>query len=425
MDRRSETGRRRLGLAAVVIMLMAAGCSEKSCSSPTGDSSYSGTLSSSVASGSMASGSMAAVSSAEASAATSTVASPKAAWTIVAAGPTPLGMLPLGPTARNNQPPVPCTPGIPIGISRPVVYEALSADQLLADPRPSGVGEIVNYDWGGHRPVTADSLHITVPGLSWTLRPRAALMRMVVATSDGVCFAQWRVTARPLANYDGAQESGSSWALLGKGSVQTDATVIEGLPEGDWILHVHLAFAPIGATPTHSSESYARVVVGEKLAVQPPTVPAPDPEDGCAGQALQSGLNPDVELVLAGMHASAMGIHGTVSSGYGGALLPAEMPDPPIPTHPGTKITIRTEDGTCGNDSGGFMSMPVPDALAGPYAEDSGLPTNDGADPTASTPQMVRSMVGMAPAPGEWLLTVTFWFGGPALVTYYWRISVT
>ena len=334
-------------------------------------------------------------------------------------------MLPLGPTTSHNQPPAPCTPGVPIGISRPTLSEALPVDQLSADPRPSAVGEIVNYNWAGHRPVAADSLRITVPALTWTLRPRAALMRLFLATSDGVCFAEWRVTARPLVAYDGAQESGSSWALLGEGSVQTDATVIGGLPAGDWILHIHLAFAPVGATPSHSSESYARVVVGDQLAVQPPTVAAPNPAANCTGQTLASGRNPDIELAVAGMNSTAMGIHGTVSTGHGGALLPAEMPDPPITMTPGMEIHVRTQDGSCGNDWGGFTFMPVPDALAGPFAEDAGLPTNDGTNPSVSTPQMAGAMTGLAPAPGQWLLTVTFWFGGPGSITYYWRISVT
>jgi len=34
-------------------------------------------------------------------------------------------------------------------------------------------------------------------------------------------------------------------------------------------------------------------------------------------------------------------------------------------------------------------------------------------------------MNGLAPAPGEWLMVVSFWFGGPEAETYYWRISVS
>lgn len=394
----------------MVIMLAVAGCQGNSCSAPGAGSATGSATGSTLPPGS--------------SAATSAEAIPTPAWTI-AAGPTPAGMLPLGPTTSNNQPPKPCTPGIPIGISSPILYEALPADQFGADPPQAGVGEIVNYDWGGHKPLAAASLGVTVPALAGTLRPRAPLMRMVLATSDGVCFAQWRVTARPLLDFDGAQDSNSGWIPLGEGSAQTDATVVAGLPEGDWIVHIHLAFAPVGTTPSHASESYARVVVGDRLTVQPPVVPAPDPAADCAGKSLQPGRNPDIELMVPGMHSTSMGVHGTVSTGHGGSLLPAEMPDTLIPTQPGSTITLRTQDGSCGKDWSGYTFLPVPDALAGPYAEGSRLPTNNGTGPNASAQQLVGAMMGLAPAPGEWLLAVTFWFGGPEAATYYWRITVT
>jgi hypothetical protein len=356
---------------------------------------------------------------------TSPAGAASAHWTFDDSGPTPTGMLPLGPTAGLNEPPGPCQPGIPILIAQPKLYEALAADQELGDQQVAGVGEVVNYDWGGHRPVAADSLRVTVPSRVWTLRLAEPLMRLVIATSDGVCFAQWRVTARPLAGYDGAQDTGSGWYLLSQGSAQTDAAVVEGLPRGEWVVHVHLVYSPSDTGLAYSSESYVGVIVGDQPALVDPEVPAPDPAVDCTGQSLTLDRQVDAELIVGGETGSTAGVRGTASTGHGGRDLPATMPAPSVQVKAGRQITVRTVDGTCGNDWSGFAFMPVPDALDGPFTPESGLPTNDGADPTASTPQLVGAINGLAPAPGEWLLTVMFWFGGPDATTYYWRISVS
>jgi hypothetical protein len=339
-------------------------------------------------------------------------------WALDTSGPIPDGMLPLGPTESQNQPPGPCTPGIP-GISSPTLFDALPADQLQGDPQPAGVGQIVNYDWGGHRPVAADSLRVAVPQLNWTLRPRAARMRMVVATSTGICFAGWRVTARPLDGYDGAQDDGH-WALLGEGSAQTDATVVEGLPAGDWIVHVHLAYAPANTAPTHTSESYVRVVVGDRLAVPAPNVAEPDPPVDCSGQSLAPGRTPEVVLAVDGVEGTTSGLYDRGNTGE-----PASMPGPTVQLRAGARFTIRTADGTCGNDWSGLFFFAVPDDLTGPIASLSGLTTNNGTDPDAVTPQLTGAMAGLAPAPGEWLIGAIFWFGGPDAALYYWRVSVS
>lgn len=352
-------------------------------------------------------------------------ATPTSAWTIDETGPTPAGMLPLGPTTSLNQPPEPCQPGVPIVITQPKLYEALAADQALGDQQTAGVGEVVVYDWAGHRPVAADSLRVTVPSLAWTLRSHLARTRLVLATSDGVCFAQWRVTARPLAGYDGAQDPGSRWYLLGQGSAQADATVVQGLPQGEWIVHVHLGYAAVGSALPYTSESYVRVIVGDQLALTDPQAPAPDPAANCTGQSLAPGRVADAELTVQGVSGSIAGVLGTVPTSHGGADLPAAMPDPPIQLRSGSKVTVRPADGTCGNDWSGFAFRPVPDSLGGPIAPESGLPTSDGAARAASTPQLVGAVDGLAPAAGEWLMTVTFWFGGPEAATYYWRISVS
>ena len=152
-------------------------------------------------------------------------------------------------------------------IAQPKLYEALAADQALGDQQTAGVGEVVTYEWGGHRPVAADSPRVTVPSLAWTLRSHLARTRMTLATSDGVCFAQWRVTARPLDGYDGAQDPGAGWYLLGQGSAQTDATVVQGVPQGEWILHVHLGYAAADSALPYTSESYVRVIVGDQPAL--------------------------------------------------------------------------------------------------------------------------------------------------------------
>jgi hypothetical protein len=387
---------RECGLVAIIVAMVAAGCVGASGTSPGAVTT-----------------------------ATRTEATPNSAWTIDETGPTPPGMPPLGPTAGLNQPPRPCQPSVPIVIAQPKMYEALAANWALGDQQQAGVGEVVTYDWGAHRPVAADSLRVTVPSLAWTLRSRVAHMRLVVATSDGVCFAQWRVAARPLAGYDGAQDAGSGWYLLGQGSAPTDATVVQGLPVGEWIVHVHLGYAAVDSSLSYSSESYVRIIVGDQLAITDPQAPAPDPAANCSGQSLAPGRNADAELTVQGVTGPTAGMHGTVSTGHGGAALPAAMPDPPIHMRSGSKLTVRTADGTCGNDWSGLAFLAVPDALGGPSAPESGLPTNDGADRAASTTQLIGAMNGLAPAPGEWLLTVTFWFGGPDAATYYWRISVS
>jgi hypothetical protein len=339
------------------------------------------------------------------------------AWVLDSSAPLPDGMLPLGPTESNNQPPAPCTPGVPDYLNFPSMYDAAVASNQY-DPQPAAVGETVNYDWGGHRPVSANSLRVTVPQLGWTLRSRAPRMRMVVALSSGWCFAAWRVTARPLDRYDGAQDDGS-WALLGEGATETDATVVEGLPAGDWIVHIHLAYAEPNATPTHSIESYARVVVGDRLAVPAPQVAAPA---GCSGQAPAPGSVPDVLLAVDGATGTTKGLIDKAQVGQVGK--PGSLPTEMVHMKAGVRFTIRTADGTCGNDWSGLFFLPVPDDPAGPFASISGLPTDNGTDPLASTPQPISGMAGLAPAAGEWLVGAMFEFDQTGAVIYYWHVSV-
>jgi hypothetical protein len=351
--------------------------------------------------------------------------SASASLTLNSGDPAPDGMLPLGPTKSANQPPAPCVPGVPdgAGVTAPGMYEALPADVLRADPQPGGVGEVVNYDWGGHRPVAADTLRVTVPNLLGTLRPRAARMRLVIAISTGTCFASWRATARQLQDYDGSQDVGG-WALLGEGQAQTDATVIEGLPDGDWIVHVHLAFEAAGAGVRYSSESYVRVLVGGEVAVPARPVPAPDPAAKCPAQALTAGRPaPDVALTVSGEAGSTKSSLGTVST-KGSAGEPDKLPVDVVSMKPGSPFTIRTVNGSCGNDWSGLFFLAVPDSSDGPVAPLSGLPTNNGADPAAVTPPLVGAMNGLAPAQGEWLIGAMFWFGGPEATQYFWRVSV-
>jgi hypothetical protein len=336
----------------------------------------------------------------------------------------PDGMLPLGPTRSLNQPPAPCGPGIPGGVQAPGVYPADVVTYYQAQMGGGAAGEVVNYDWGGHRPLAADSLHVRIPDLSNALRVGRAGMRLVVGTSDGVCFASWGVTARSVTGYDGSQDPGS-WELLGDGAAAADAVVVGALPEGDWIVHIHLAYTATKETGTYTSESYARVVVGGRVEIPAVSVPAPDPAVDCTGKSLQAGHVPQVALTVDGAATSAGGVLGIVSTTQSGPDSPPSLPTEVVSMKAGELFTIRTTDGSCGNDWGGLYFFPVPDSLGGPIGGSSGLPSNHGGPPNPATIPLVGAIRGAAPAQGAWLLGAVFWFGGPNAVTYYWRISVS
>jgi hypothetical protein len=335
----------------------------------------------------------------------------------------PDGMLPLGPTRSLNQPPAPCGPGIPGGVQAPGVYPADVVTYYQAQTVGGAAGEVVNYNWGGHRPLAADSLHVRIPDLSNALRVGRAGMRLVVATSDGTCFASWGVTARSVTGYDGSQDPGS-WEMLGDGAAAADAVVVGALPEGDWIVHIHLAYTATKEAGTYTSESYLRVVVGGRVAIPAVSVPAPDPAVDCTGQTLKAGRPaPDVALTVSDSSGSTGGGIGTVST-RGSAGEPDSLPVNVVSMKAGSLFTIRTVNGLCGNDWGGLYFFSVPDALSGPIASLSGLPNNNGAGINATTPPLVGAINGLAPPPGEWLVGAMFWFGGPDAIQYFWRVSV-
>jgi hypothetical protein len=309
------------------------------------------------------------------------------------------------------------------GIVAPHLYDAVTAEVARADPRPSGISEVVDYGWDGHQPAGAGSLGVTVPGPYWTLNSRAPGMRIVVDASTTGCFGAWRVSARPTAGFDGSQDPGD-WTLLGEGNAvePTPAVVVGGLPEGDWMVHIYLD-QNVGELIARWSDSYARVVVGGRAAVAPPQVPAPSPAADCAGQALASGRAvPAVALSVAGP--PGMEVLGTPST-HGVAGEVDTFPTDVVAMEAGSVFTVRPTNGTCGNNWSGLFFMAAPDAPVTPLAPLAGLPSNDGSDPNVDTPQLVGAVSGLAPAHGEWLIGIMFWFGGPDAVQYFWRVSVT
>ena len=336
-------------------------------------------------------------------------------------GPIPEGMLPLGPTTSLNQPPAACAPGVPPGVDAPHVYEAVPLDSNQAQMAPAAGAEVVDYNWGGHRPLAADRLRVTVPDLRGALNLNVALMRLVVATSDGTCFGEWRVAARSVGGYDGSQDAGD-WIPLGDGTAAADAVVVAGLPDGDWIVHIHLEYVAGGSASTYSLESYVRVVVGGRVDLAAAIVPAPDPVADCTGKSLQQGRVPDVALTVDAA-AGKPGVLGTITTGAS-AGVPSAIPAGVVSIGSGELFTVRPTDGSCGNDWSGLYFLPVPDTLAGPIANLSGLPSNNGGPQNATTPPLIGAIRGMAPAPGEWLVGVILFFGGSDPPCYYWRISV-
>lgn len=337
-------------------------------------------------------------------------------------GPTPAAMLPLGPTKSLNQPPASCGPGIPGGIGAPELYEAVPLDysQAQSGLYPAAMAEVVDYSWGGHLPLAAGKLHVTVPDRRSALQLDVARMRLVVASNG--CFASWRATARSVNGYDGAQDAGT-WASLGEGAAEADAVVVGGLPEGDWIVHVHLAYSIAGAAATYSSESYARVVVGGHFALAAASVPAPSPAASCAGSSPPPGHTPPVALTVDAAPSSTAGTLGTITVGNS-AGEPSAIPGDVVSMTAGAPFTVRTTDGSCGTDWSGLFFFAAPDALPGPVAGLSSLPSNNGGPPDAATPPLIGAIRGWAPAPGEWIVGAILFFGGSNAVDYYWRISV-
>jgi hypothetical protein len=356
--------------------------------------------------------------------------SPTAVTTIDLSGPIPQGMLPLGPArAAQGAPdqPVVCTAGSYVsaeqGIPDPDLYDALPAD-VLTDSSSSGSSartEIVDYDWAGHRPAGADGQRVTIPDLRWAMRSSFVRMRIAVATSR-LCFSSWRVTARAVRGYDGSPDTGG-WTLLGDGEAATDAAVVAGLPEGDWMIHVHLTYRG-SAAETYSTDSYARVVVAGQVAIPAANVPAPDPAAQCSGQTLEDVRPlPDMAMTVAAGLGSSEAVLGTLSRGTS-AGQPDRLPTEVVSMEAGSLFTIRTVDGSCGNDWAGVYFFAVPDSVDGPIAPLSGLPSNNGSDPDSPTLPIVGAINGIAPAPGEWLIGVMFNFGNPAVGEYFWHVSV-
>jgi hypothetical protein len=329
-------------------------------------------------------------------------------------------MLPLGTASNYNRPYQPCSPSLlpAIPMQGPSVSEAFEMDDLQAQTGQAAPSEIVSYDIGGHKPLAAGSLHVTVPPARATLRTSPDV-RLFVDGGGGACIAEWRVSALELSGFDGQQESDSTWRELGAGSGQGDAVVVGGVPAGEWILHIHLAFGPAGTPALDTIEAYARVVADVATA-SGPEVPRPDLVAACGDSITSGAVLPDMVLGTDGTAwtPGELGVaHGS------GNTAPDKMPEPVVAVSAGSLIRVRTADGSCGNNWGGAMFSPVPDDLAAAIAG-SGLEYNDGAPsgPALKTP--VGGLNAIAPAAGEWLFSVVFAFGDARVATYYWRISV-
>ena len=315
----------------------------------------------------------------------------------------PDGMLPIGPTRSLNQPPSPCSPGIPGGVGAAGLYPA---DVFTYSQAQSGSGsssELVNYDWGGHRPVAADGLHVTIPDPSRALRVGRAGMRLVVATSDGVCFAGWRVTARPVQGYDGAQDPGT-WDLLGdgtagpsgrgrragRGRLDRPRPPLLRRPQGrgrergsayQRDLHPRPGRRRRGRPCRNGAAAFSGGRLRSPIAQRRPRA------DGCPDRRRQR---------------PAGGVAGLVSTEQGTAGSPPVQPTDVVSLNAGERFTIRTTDGSCGNDWSGLFFLPVPDGPDGPSAGLSSLPSNHGGPDNPVTIPLVGAISGVAPAPGDW-----------------------
>jgi hypothetical protein len=329
-------------------------------------------------------------------------------------------MLPLGTARDYNQPYQPCLPALlpTIPIGGPTVSQAFEMDDLQAQQEPAAVGELVNYNWRGHQPLDAESLRVTVPPTRATLRTSPGV-RLMVDGGGGACIAEWRVSARELDGFDGGQESGNAWRELGSGKGQGDAVVVGGLTAGEWILHIHLMFGPDGSAERDSTDSYARVLAGSG-SPRSVDVPAPVLVAACSDKLTTRTTAPSMVLTMDG----TVWTPGLLGVAHGsGKTVPDKMPSPVVAITAGSLIRVRTADGSCGNDWSGAMFSPVPYDLAAAFGG-AGLEYNDGTDPNAPTLQPLGGLTALAPAPGEWLFSVVFFFGNATAATYYWRISV-
>jgi hypothetical protein len=329
-------------------------------------------------------------------------------------------MLPIGTARDYNQPYQPCSPALlpAIPIGGPTVSQAFEMDDLQAQQEPAAVGELVNYNWRGHQPLDAESLRVTVPPTRATLRTSPGV-RLMVDGGGGACIAEWRVSARELEGFDGGQESGNAWRELGSGKGQGDAVVVGGVSAGEWILHIHLIFGPDGSAERDSTDTYARVLAGSG-SPRSVDVPAPVLVAACSDKLTTRTTAPNMVLTTDG----TVWTPGLLGVAHGsGNTVPDKMPSPVVAIAAGSLIRVRTADGSCGNDWSGAMFSPVPYDLAAAFGG-AGLEYNDGRDPNAPTLQPLGGLTALAPAPGEWLFSVVFFFGNATAATYYWRISV-
>jgi hypothetical protein len=331
--------------------------------------------------------------------------------------------LPLGTARGYGQPYQPCTPGLlPVPLTQgPTLSQAFdsgdSSPAEAAQLEPAAPSEMVTYSWHGQEPLAGATNEVTVPPAGAALHTSAGVRLYV--TLGGVCIAEWRVSAHPLAGFDGQQESGDSWVELGSGSGPGDAVVVGGVYAGEWIVHIHLVFGTVGTTERDTTDSYALVIT--TAGRQPARVPPPDLVAPCGDGIANLDQAPEMDLSTDGVSWTAGELGARSESGD------TTLDKPPVPVisvAAGSLIRVRTADGSCGNDWGGAMFAPVPVDLGSVFAG-AGLDDNNGGPPDALTPPVVGGLNAVAPARGEWLFSILFYFGASAVANYYWRLSAS
>ncbi len=346
---------------------------------------------------------------------------PRGTTTIDLGGPVPEGALPLGAVQVDLGGSTDCSFAgydayAPI---QPAIYNAvLGAGFREANLAGPVTAAILKYEWPGYGTTLAsDSAGVTTPDVAKAFRPIAARIRLLI-DSPGNCYDAWTVTARSTLGYDGAQDDGG-WTLLGDGRDYTDQAVVSGLPDGDWMIHIHLEYDKGGTA--NWTDSYARVIVGGKVLVPAVVVPAPNPAADCSGQTLTSDSHaPAMSLTVAGAGGSAS-VTATADDGKLDRG-PSAMPGQVVTLGEGSAFTIRTKDGSCGEHLNGLFFFATPADSLPRYGPSNDLPYNDGSNGQATV--LVDSVAGIAPARGQWIIGVAFSFGGPNPVQYFWRVSV-
>ena len=277
-------------------------------------------------------------------------------------------MLPLGPAQGFGQPYQPCAPTrlASTPSSGPSFWSAFVMSDAEAQGEVAAGSELVNYRVGGHVPLSGDELRVTVPSSRAALHTSPGV-RLFIDGGGTTCITGWRVSARELEGFDGRQESGGVWRELGAGTGQADAVDVGGVPEGQWIVHLHLAYGLGGAAEQDSIEAYA-LVTTSVLGRPDPDVPAPALVAACGTTLVPRATPPTMELSVDGTTwvAGTLGVARLDGSGDGQDV-PPRMPAPVVSVAAGALLRVRTADGSCGNDWSVALSVRNSSSQAQPF----------------------------------------------------------